>query len=91
MNDKTYDYAKAKEIGPYPKTKDITISAEGEAKKKTFKSAETIVKTDNLKDKTKVTLNFDDDEIQSYVDKKEKEENSFRNKVASFSVISLLR
>ncbi|RIP13569.1 hypothetical protein BUZ14_17305, partial [Staphylococcus gallinarum] len=62
----------------------ITVSAEGEAKKKTFKSAETTVKTDNLKDKTKVTLNFDDDEIQSYVDKKEKEENSFRNKVTNF-------
>lgn len=84
INDKTYDYAKAKEIGPYPKTNDITVSAEGEAKKKTFKSAETTVKTDNLKDKTKVTLNFDDDEIQSYVNKKEKEENSFRNKVTNF-------
>lgn len=42
------------------------------------------MKTDNLKDKTKVTLNFDDDEIQSYVDKKKKEENSFRNKVTNF-------
>ncbi|WP_436862814.1 zinc ribbon domain-containing protein [Staphylococcus caeli] len=84
INDKTYDYAKSKEIGPYPKTKDLTISAEGQAKKKTFKTAETTVKTDNLKDKTKVTLTFDDDEIQDYVDKKEKEENSFRNKVANF-------
>ena len=84
INDKAYDYAKSKEIGPYPKTKDLTISAEGQAKKKTFKTAETVVKTDNLKDKTKVTLTFDDDEIQDYVDKKEKEENSFRNKVANF-------
>ncbi|MGY0467570.1 TcaA NTF2-like domain-containing protein [Staphylococcus xylosus] len=84
INDKTYDYAKAKEIGPYPKTKDLTISAEGEAKKKMFKSAETTVKTDNLKDKTKVTMNFDSDKIKEYVEKKEKEENSFRNKVANF-------
>ncbi|ANK39191.1 zinc-ribbon domain-containing protein [Staphylococcus equorum] len=84
INDKTYDYAKAKEFGPYPKTKDITVSAEGQAKKKTFKSAETTVKTDNLKDKTQVTLNFDDDEIEKYVEKKEKEENSFRNKVSRF-------
>src|SRR5699024_2577709 len=37
-----------------------------------------------LKDKTRVTLNFDSDEIQDYVDKKEKEENSFRNKVINF-------
>ncbi|MGO2000344.1 MAG: TcaA NTF2-like domain-containing protein, partial [Staphylococcus saprophyticus] len=84
INDKTYDYAKAKEFGPYPKTKDITVSAEGQAKKKTFKSAETTVKTDNLKDKTQVTLNFDDDEIEKYVEEKEKEENSFRNKVSRF-------
>lgn len=84
VNDKTYDYADNKEIGPYPKTQELTVSAEGEAKKKTFKSAETTVKTENLKDKTYVTLNFDGDEIQDYVDKKEKEENSFRNKVARF-------
>lgn len=84
VNDKTYDYAKNQEIGPYPKTKELTVSAEGQAKKKTFKSAETVIKTDNLKDKTRVTLNFDSDEIQDYVDKKEKEENSFRNKVINF-------
>ena len=84
VNDKTYDYTNNKEIGPYPKTQELTVSAEGEAKKKTFKSAETTVKTDNLKDKTYVTLNFDSDEIQDYVDKKEKEENSFRNKVVRF-------
>src|SRR5699024_6408383 len=66
VNDKTYDYAKNQEIGPYPKTKELTVSAEGQAKKKTFKSAETVIKTDNLKDK------------------KEKEENSFRNKVINF-------
>src|SRR5699024_5335284 len=76
VNDKTYDYAKNQEKGPYPKTKELTVSAEGQAKKKTFKSAETVIKTDNLKDKTRVTLNFDSDEIQDYVDKKEKEENS---------------
>lgn len=84
INDKMFDYEKAKEIGPYPKTKELTISAEGQAKKKTFKSSETIVKTDNLKDQTHVTLNFDSDEIKTYVEKKEKEENSFRNKVTNF-------
>ncbi|HLR19248.1 MAG TPA: zinc ribbon domain-containing protein [Staphylococcus sp.] len=84
INDKEYDYAKSKEFGPYPKTKDITISAEGEAKKKTFKSAETTIKTDNLKDKTHVTLNFDDEVIEEYVEKKEEEENSFKNKISSF-------
>src|SRR5699024_10513519 len=84
INDKEYDYAKSKEFGPYPKTKDIAISAEGEAKKKTFKSAETTIKTDNLKDKTHVTLNFDDEVIEEYVEKKEEEENSFKNKISSF-------
>ncbi len=37
-----------------------------------FKSAETTVKTDNLKDKTKVTMNFDSDKIKEYVEKKER-------------------
>lgn len=91
VNDKTYDYNNNKEIGPYPKTQELTVSAEGEAKKKTFKSAETTVKTDNLKDKTYVTLNFDGDEIQDYVDKKEKEEIVSEIRWFVFSVIILLQ
>lgn len=84
INDKTYKYKKDKSYGPYPKTQEVTISAEGQAKKKTFKSSATTVKTDNLRDNTHVSLNFDEDEIDKYVKKKEKEENSFRNKVVNF-------
>ena len=72
INDKTYKYKKDKSYGPYPKTQEVTISAEGQAKKKTFKSSATTVKTDNLRDNTHVSLNFDEDEIDKYVKKKER-------------------
>lgn len=84
INDKTFNYKKDKSYGPYPKTQEVTISAEGQAKKKTFKSSTTTIKTDNLRDNTHVSLNFDEDEIEKYVEKKEKEESSFRNKVVNF-------
>lgn len=84
INDKTLKYKKDKSYGPYPKTQEVTISAEGQAKKKTFKSSATTVKTDNLRDNTHVSLNFDKDEIEKYVEKKEKEESSFKNKVVNF-------
>ena len=37
-----------------------------------------------MKDNTKVTLEFDSDKINSYVEKKEKEENSLKNKLTEF-------
>src|SRR5699024_10574067 len=48
------------------------------------KVKEKTIKRDKKKDKKYVIINFDSNEIQEYVDKKEKEENSFRNKVARF-------
>ncbi|MCU5745251.1 hypothetical protein N9R04_00765 [Staphylococcus sp. SQ8-PEA] len=84
INDHTYDYKKGQAYGPYPKTKEVTVSAEGAVKKKTFKSTSTQVKTDNMRDLTNVTLKFDEDDINKYVEKKEKEESSFKDKLTNF-------
>ncbi|MBE9411759.1 hypothetical protein IM158_14055, partial [Staphylococcus epidermidis] len=84
INDRTFTYSHSKEFGPYPKTKDITISATGKAKGKTFSSETKTISADDLKDNTKVTLEFDSDKINSYVEKKEKEENSLKNKLTEF-------
>lgn len=72
INDRTMYYSHSKEYGPYPKTKDITISATGKAKGKTFSSETKTISADDLKDNTKVTLEFDSDKINSYVEKKKK-------------------
>lgn len=84
INDRTMSYSNSKEFGPYPKNKDITISAQGKAKGKTFESETKTIKASNLKDNTSVTLDFDSDEISKYVTKKEKEENSLKNKLTQF-------
>ena len=68
------------------KTKDITISATGKAKGKTFSSETKTISADDLKDNTKVTLEFDSDKINSYVEKKEKE-NSLKNKLTEFLLV----
>ena len=78
INDREMSYSNSKEYGPYPKTKDITISATGKAKGRTFKSETKTISADDLKDNTKVTLEFESDKISSYVEKKEKEENSLK-------------
>ena len=87
INDRTFTYSHSKEFGPYPKTKDITISATGKAKGKTFSSETKTISADDLKDNTKVTLEFDSDKINSYVEKKEKEENSLKNKLTEFLLV----
>ncbi|BBD91727.1 zinc ribbon domain-containing protein [Staphylococcus caprae] len=84
INDREMSYSNSKEYGPYPKTKDITISATGKAKGRTFKSETKTISADDLKDNTKVTLEFESDKISSYVEKKEKEENSLKNKLTQF-------
>ncbi|HJE01135.1 MAG TPA: hypothetical protein K8V29_02520 [Staphylococcus auricularis] len=84
INGKTYDYQKGKAYGPYPDTQNINVSATGQAKKKTFDTNETTLKTDNIKEDTEAMLHFDDKEIDDYVAKKEKEENSLKNKVTQF-------
>ena len=65
-------YSNSKEFGPYPKNKDITISAQGKAKGKTFESETKTIKGSNLKDNTSVTLDFDSDEISKYVTKRKR-------------------
>lgn len=84
INDKLYDYEDSKSYGPYPKNEQIKVSANGEAKKRTFKSSETTIQPDSLKDNTNVKVPFDKDKINDYVKKKEKEENSFRSKITNF-------
>ena len=42
-------YSNSKEYGPYPKTKDITISATGKAKGKKFSSETKTISADDLK------------------------------------------
>ena len=84
INDRTLSYSNSKEYGPYPKNKDITVSAEGSAKDKTFESETKTIKASKLKDNTTITLDFDSDEIDKYVAKKEKEENSLKNKLTQF-------
>lgn len=84
INNREMSYSHSKEFGPYPKTKDITISATGKAKGKTFNSDTKTIIADELEDNTRVTLNFESDKISSYVEKKEKEENSLKNKLTEF-------
>ena len=71
INDRTFTYSHSKNL-VLSKTKDITISATGKAKGKTFSSETKTISADDLKDNTKVTLEFDSDKINSYVEKKEK-------------------
>ena len=66
------------------KIKDITISASGKAKDKTFTTQTKTIKTSDLKYNTEITLNFDSEDIEDYVEKKEKEENSLKNKLIEF-------
>ena len=51
----------------------ITISATGKAKGKRLVLRRKQISADDLKDNTKVTLEFDSDKINSYVEKKKKE------------------
>ena len=84
INDRTWDYGNAKVYGPYPKNKDITVSATGKVKGKTFETETKSIKADKLTDNTDVTVSFDDDDISDYIEKKEKEDNSLKNKLGSF-------
>ena len=84
INDREMSYSNSKEYGPYPKTKDITISATGKAKGRKFSSETKTISADDLKNNTTVTLNFESDKINSYVEKKENEENSLKNKLTEF-------
>lgn len=84
INDKTYNYDNSRLYGPYPVTANIEVSAEGKAKGKTFKSDSVKLYPNDLKSNTPVTLRFEKDKINKYVEEKEKEENSLKNKLSRF-------
>ncbi len=69
-----WHFPSSKTYGPYPQNKDITISASGKAKGKTFTTQTKTIKASDLKYNTEITLNFDSEDIEDYVEKKEKEE-----------------
>lgn len=84
INDREMAFSSSKTYGPYPQNKDITISASGKAKGKTFTTQTKTIKASDLKYNTEITLNFDSEDIEDYVEKKEKEENSLKNKLIEF-------
>ena len=83
INDREMAFSSSKTYGPYPQNKDITISASGKAKDKTFTTQTKTIKASDLKYNTEITLNFDSEDIEDYVEKKEKE-NSLKNKLIEF-------
>ena len=52
--------------------KDITVSATGKVKGKTFETETKSIKADKLTDNTDVTVSFDDDDISDYIEKRKK-------------------
>ena len=72
INDREMAFSSSKTYGPYPQNKDITISASGKAKDKTFTTQTKTIKASDLKYNTEITLNFDSEDIEDYVEKKEK-------------------
>ena len=71
-------YDASKEYGPYPQNKDISVSASGKAKDKTFTSTSKTIKAKDLGNINSATLNFDEDKISDYISKKTEEENVLR-------------
>ena len=84
INDKEMDYSTSREYGPYPQNKDITVSATGKVKGKTFKSESKTMKARDLGNINSATLEFDDEAISDYIIEKEKEENSLKTKLSNF-------
>lgn len=84
INKSSYHYSHARLYGPYPVTSVIEVSAKGTVKGKTFKSDTMKLYPSDLKKNTPVTLHFEKDKIDKYVDEKEKEEKSLKNKLTRF-------
>lgn len=78
INGKDMKYDASKEYGPYPQNKDISVSASGKAKDKTFTSTSKTIKAKDLGNINSATLNFDEDKISDYISKKTEEENVLR-------------
>lgn len=84
INDKSYSYDHTRLYGPYPVTGEIEVTAEGKVKGKTFESDKVKLYPKELKENTPVTLHFEKDKIEKYVEEKEKEENGLKNKLSRF-------
>lgn len=84
INKKSYNYDHTRLYGPYPVTDEIEVSAQGKVKGKTFESDSVKIYPNELKENTPVTLHFEKDKIEKYVEDKEKEENSLKNKLSRF-------
>ncbi|MHD0396937.1 TcaA NTF2-like domain-containing protein [Staphylococcus simulans] len=84
INGKSYNYDHTRLYGPYPVTGEIEVAAEGKVKDKSFESDSVKIYPKELKENTPVTLHFEKDKIKKYVDEKEKEENSLKNKLSRF-------
>lgn len=84
INDKQMKYSRSREYGPYPQTKDVTVSALGKAKGKTFRTETKTIKARDLGNINSAVLEFDDEEISDYIEEKEAEENSLKTKLSHF-------
>lgn len=78
INDKEMKYDASKIYGPYPQNKDISVSATGMVKDKTFTSTSKTIKAKDLGNINSAILDFDEDKIFDYVSKKTEEENILR-------------
>ena len=74
-------FSSSKTYGPYPQNKDITISASGKAKDKTFTTQTKTIKASDLKYNTEITLNFDSEDIEDYVEKKRKRRKQLEEQI----------
>ena len=63
-------YDASKIYGPYPQNKDISVSATGMVKDKTFTSTSKTIKAKDLGNINSAILDFDEDKISDYVSKK---------------------
>ncbi|WP_105978760.1 TcaA NTF2-like domain-containing protein [Staphylococcus simulans] len=84
INGKSYNYDHTRLYGPYPVTDEVEVSAEGKVKGRTFESDSIKIYPNELKENTPVTLHFEKEKIEKYVEEKEKEENSLKNKLSRF-------
>ena len=64
-------YSSSREYGPYPQTKDVTVSALGKAKGN-IPCRDKTIKARDLGNINSATLEFDDEEISDYIEEKKR-------------------
>ena len=90
INDKEMKYDASKIYGPYPQNKDISVSATGMVKDKTFTSTSKTIKAKDLGNINSAILDFDEDKISDYVSKKTEEESILRVTLEPFLINMLM-